>query len=211
MVAPSKQNTTRFFLLSSYLAGMIAVRGLGYQEFLYLTPFNLLLTLGLLVWNHEPRSRGLWQFILLAYLTGYFIEVAGVNTGAIFGVYQYGEVLGWKLWGAPLLIGVNWVLVVYTGNEVLNRWLGDRPLLVRTALGALIPVALDWLIEPVAIQYGMWQWEAGTPPLQNYLAWYAVSLFLSGAYQYWIGGALRNRAAPLILVLQILFFIILRV
>jgi hypothetical protein len=57
----------------------------------------------------------------------------------------------------------------------------------------------------------MWQWEAGTPPLQNYLAWYAVSLFLSGAYQTWIGGALRNQAAPLILVLQILFFIILRV
>ena len=210
MKSLSKQNITYFLLISSYLAGMTAVRVLGYSDFLYLTPFNLLLSLGLILWNHEPRDDGLWRFVALAYLTGYFVEVAGVGTGVIFGEYWYGEVLGWKLWGAPLLIGVNWIIVIYTGNELLNRWAEGWPLAARVVVAALIPVALDWLIEPVAVQYGMWYWSGGAPPIQNYISWYLVSLILSQAYQSWIVSGVRNAAAPLLLGLQVLFFLVLR-
>jgi putative membrane protein len=76
-------------------------------------------------------------------------------------------------------------------------------------VAALVPTLLDVIIEPVAIQTGMWHWYGGTPPLQNYLSWYAVSWLLSLAYQRWVGTKVRNPASPLLFILQVVFFLVL--
>src|SRR6478609_3641217 len=63
-----------------------------YQQ---LTPLNLLLTNLLLFLNHK---------------------------GLLFGEYAYGAGLGLKLWNVPLLIGLNWVMLVYCAGAVARNW-----------------------------------------------------------------------------------------
>lgn len=202
-----------FLLTSSYAAGAIAIPTGWIPWFIYLTPFHLCLSFALLLWNHHPAGqRGLWIYAALAFLAGFSAEVLGVATGFPFGDYVYGPVFGLQCWKVPLLIGVNWAMQVYLGNAVVNRLLPvSMSAWLRVALGALAPVAVDWLIEPVAIRYNMWQWAAGEPPLQNYIGWYGVSLLLSGFYHYCIGPSARNPVATLLMLLQIAFFLVLQI
>ena len=39
-------------------------------------------------------------------------EAIGVNTGLLFGTYEYGANLGFKIFGVPLIIGVNWTVLI---------------------------------------------------------------------------------------------------
>jgi putative membrane protein len=199
---------SRFLLVSSYAAGIVGIGLLNWPLFLQLTPFNLILSFGILYWNHIPADKRWWIFVTVAWATGYLVEVAGVSTGRLFGNYAYGNVLGWKVLETPLLIGINWAMLVYVGCDAVNRWVPDawsNP--ARIAISASLPVALDVCIEPVAIHTGMWHWFGSDPPLQNYVGWYVVSMFLSIVYHKTIGREHRNAVAPLLLLMQVVFFV----
>jgi putative membrane protein len=56
----------------------------------------------------------------------------GVHTGILFGNYKYGNALGLKLNDVPILIGINWFIVVYA--------CGMSALQLRTFLGRFLPV-----------------------------------------------------------------------
>ena len=91
----------------------------------------------------------------------------GVHTGFPFGSYSYGPVLGFQLFEVPLMIGVNWLLLVYmTGNlfreSIANDWLA-------AALSASVMVLLDIAIEPVAVALDFWTWEGDIIPLSNFI------------------------------------------
>lgn len=191
-----------------YAVGVGGILSPFREYFLSLTPLNLLLTLFMAV-NAEPlRKDGRWwTFGALAWLTGFFIEVAGVHTGVIFGHYWYGETLGFKVWEVPLMIGVNWLLLSYCAGETV-RVFNRLHIVVKAPLAAGIMVALDILIEPVAMQLDFWDWEGSVVPLQNYIAWYVVAAFLAFFYQR-LPQRPVNQVAVFALVLQFLFFIIL--
>ncbi len=175
--------------------------------FIKLVPFHLLLMLLLMIFTVNDKSADLIKFAIVVYLAGFFIEVIGVNTGLIFGYYTYGAALGIKLWAVPLLIGVNWLILVYSTGVFLvylnlkNRWL-------LSILGAGILLVMDFLIEPVAIRFDYWSWYGGIIPLQNYLGWYIFSFFL---FLFFSGLNFRkeNKAAVVLLFSQIAFFLVL--
>lgn len=180
--------------------------------FTAMTPLSLLLSWLLLCRLHPNWNSAGFYFMATAFVVGVGAELLGVNTGFPFGAYRYGAVLGPQILGTPLLIGVNWTLVTYCSNEVLNRLAPARtPAWVMLAGGALLPTLLDVLIEPVAIRLGFWSWAAGVPPLQNYAGWFGVSLLIGTAYRYWMPPTLRNPLSPLLLALQWLFFAVLQV
>lgn len=175
--------------------------------FISMTPLSLLLSYGLLWWNHPYSNAGSWIFGVLAFLIGYFSEVLGVNTGFPFGTYTYGTVLGPRLWNTPLLIGINWTIVTYTSNALITRIAPKGTRMGWLLLGgALLPTLLDILIEPVAIQLGFWSWAGGEPPLQNYAGWFVVSWLIAVAYRNWMPEGLRNPVSLWLLGLQWLFF-----
>ena len=205
-----KARLTVIVFVVTHLVGIGVVKGLGNSDFLLLTPLQLLTSFSLLIWNHEEKNAGLWLYLALAFLTGYFVEVAGVATGVIFGSYSYGEVLGPKLLDTPLLIGINWAMLVYAAN-ITAKWLlpSGFPMAGLTLIGGAIPVALDWFLEPVAIEYGMWSWEGGVPPLQNYIGWLVVSLLLSYLCQRLACGR-HNSVAPWLISAQFVFFMALQ-
>jgi len=191
--------------------------------FVQSTPANLLLMLALLVWTQQGKGRGFWLFFFVCFLAGMCVEIAGVHTGWLFGHYFYGNVLGYKILDTPLIIGVNWFVVVFCSGAAVELLatrlqpavLGSengkaRAILLKTIAGALLTVFFDWLMEPVAIQLHYWQWQpAGSIPLYNYFCWFMVSallllFFYRGAFNR------QNIFAVNLLVLQVVFFLLLR-
>ena len=60
--------------------------------------------------------------VLLGFLTGMITEILGVQWGWIFGNYQYGDALGYKVLGVPLLIGVNWALLTIITGAIAQQF-----------------------------------------------------------------------------------------
>lgn len=172
-----------------------------------LVPYHLLLMLIMLIISANDRSTGFWIFAMGVYLAGFLIEVIGVNTGLIFGSYTYGNTLGIKLWGTPLLIGVNWVILVYCTGIFIEQFKLSNRFLFST-IGALILLGIDILIEPVAIKFDYWTWIEGVIPIQNYLGWLVFSGFM-----IWVFSIMKfkkqNPAAIVLLIAQIVFFLVL--
>ena len=135
--------------------------------------------------------------------------MVGVNTGRIFGAYQYGPVLGFKLWNTPLSIGVNWLLLTYCSAMFVNQFADKKaPWLLKAVCATAIMVCLDVLIEPVAIKTGMWSWAGNVVPMQNYLGWYLSALPLQ-ILLFSVVKDHKNSVAVVVFILQIIFFAVL--
>ncbi|MDX5481347.1 MAG: carotenoid biosynthesis protein [Hymenobacteraceae bacterium] len=169
-----------------------------------LTPMNILLTNALLFGFHRQWNLNFLLFAAVVFAVGFLSEVVGVHTGLLFGTYSYGAALGIKLWEVPLLIGLNWLMLVYTTGHIANftqlHWA------IKALLGALLMVCLDFFIEPVAVRYDFWSWQGDRIPLSNFIGWFAVALMLQLYFQK--GNFFKlNRLAPYVYLVQLLFFI----
>lgn len=191
-------------LVAFYVSGIIGILSNSQTiDFLSLTPLNLLVNLVILLINHQNGNNKQWLLFLSIAIAGYFVEVIGVNTGLIFGSYVYETTLGWKIFGTPLMIGVNWILLTYVVVYAVAKKINST---LRIAfLSAIILVALDILIEPVAIKYDFWTWNQTTVPLRNYLAWFAISWVFCYAIAHFKVDS-ENKVAPYLLILQFIFF-----
>lgn len=189
-----------------YIVGLFGILLPLHADFILLTPLNLLVSMGLVLWHHGDWSRGTAYYLLVAYLVGFSAELLGIQTGLLFGDYAYGPVLGPKVWGTPLMIGVNWMMLGYCAGVVSNALLPGRTFWWRGLLAALLMVGLDVIIEPVAMAYDFWDWEGSTVPFSNYLGWFLVALPLELLFAYW-HKALRNKVGVALFLLQTLFFL----
>ncbi len=173
------------------------------EWFVYLTPMNLLITAGMIWIDTERSQRRAWPVALAVMLIGYTAEVVGVKTGVIFGEYSYGEVLGWKVLEVPPLIGVNWLIVIW-GAFALSHTIGVTQH-YRWLTTGIFAVGLDLIIEPVAIYFEFWTWESAKPPLQNYLAWFALAALLGLLFERY-PLVKKPRLGVVAFICQILFF-----
>lgn len=130
----------------------------------------------------EKKQFALW--FLLCYLLSFGLELAGVWTGHIFGAYTYGTGLGLKLLGVPLVIGLNWCVIIYAAVETLR--MKKVGLILNILLTSAWLVLFDIILEPVATGgLNYWSWAGGTVPLQNYLVWGLVG-FLFAVFYFWM-------------------------
>lgn len=189
-----------------YIVGLFGILLPIHSDFILLTPLNLLVSTGLVLWQHEHWTRATVLYLLVTYTVGFSAELLGVQTGLVFGDYVYGRVLGPKIWGTPLMIGVNWVMLGYCAGVLSNALLPGRTYWLRGLLAALLMVGLDLIIEPVAMAYGFWDWEGGAVPFSNYVGWFLVALPLELLFAYWHPG-LRNKVGVALFILQTLFFL----
>jgi len=81
-------------LIILYAVGIVGIKTGMFGDVLSLTPLNLLVSLALLLWNHEKWDGKFIAAIAIVAVAGFFVEVAGVQTGIIFGEYTYGKTLG---------------------------------------------------------------------------------------------------------------------
>ena len=170
-----------YFMLFMYASGVLAHLWPTVRPATAQTTDLLLLVIGggllIAVWQRYVQPR-FWVWVAIAYLLTFFAEVVGVATGAIFGEYAYGPTMRVQLFAVPLVIALNWVVLILAGNTLINK-LTTNPWLAATGAGIFIAV-YDYFIEPVAIKLDYWQWASGTDiPLQNYLAWAVIAILLS--------------------------------
>jgi putative membrane protein len=156
--------------------------------------------------THRPMPAiGIWIWLAICFILGWTAEFIGVHYKWLFGEYVYGDVLGPKIFGIPLIIGVNWILVVYGVCTTLNMLFLKTNRIMKAVIAAMVLVSLDFLIEPVAIKLDFWTWALGDPPTQNFIGWFCVGLIQTSLF-YLIVPLSENRLAPVLLLLQVLFF-----
>lgn len=148
-----------------------------------LTPYVLLGTGVLVIADsriYQDKQFSFW--IILTYILIFLIEIAGESTGLIFGSYNYGNVLGLRVFGVPLIIGFNWLMILLSSFALASSFsLSKRLLVILTPLFAVI---MDLLMEPVAVMLGFWKWENGIIPVQNYIAWFLISTAVASGLIY---------------------------
>lgn len=204
--------------------GLIGILFLDQSFFIKSTIFNLLLVFGLLVWTQNERPVNFYLFLIAVTLLGIGVEMVGVNTGTLFGQYHYGTVLGYRLLGVPLIIGINWFVIIYCCGISIHTFLmkiigfvtlnvSGRPLRLKALSviidGATLAVFFDWVMEPVAIKLGYWHWDgAGEVPVYNYLCWFIVSVIFLIFFQIFRVDK-QNKFAVNLFLIQIMFFLLL--
>lgn len=208
-----------------HLVGLGGILFGNREFFASVSSLNLLLMLALMIYSQEDRSGSFYLFAFVCFVTGMVVEVIGTSTGWLFGEYAYGKTLGFSVWNVPLIIGVNWFLVMYGCGSAIQHLMqkmaarlpADRQpsnkLLQTLAVvvdGATLAVLFDWVMEPVAISLGYWHWKgSGEIPLYNYVCWFLVSAFLLYVYRRLHFGK-TNKFAIHLLLIQLMFFLILR-
>lgn len=188
-----------------HLVGLVGLSIPATQSFfLKLVPYHLLLMMVIVFFTHDGTRTKLTLFFILLFVAGFAVEWIGVHTGLIFGNYSYGSVLGLKLNAVPLIIGVNWFLLIYATGVALQysrinySWL-------RIPVGAFILVLLDMLIEPVATRLGYWHWQGNIIPLKNYGCWFIISAALLLVFQI-MRFKKQSMVGVVLLVSQFIFF-----
>jgi uncharacterized membrane protein len=172
-----KNSASIFVIWLVTISGMIGIY-MGHMDwFISKTPMNQILGLLLLYWNFPPKNgMRSWIIWLIVYLIGMAVELIGVNTGLLFGTYYYGENLGIKVFGVPILIGINWVVLTFLTANISKRYIPNKWLAILC--GSVLMVALDFFIEPTAPIFDFWHWEGGTAPIKNFVDWFVVSFLL---------------------------------
>ncbi len=209
MIKRPAPSLTGIILIIYYVVGIAglsipATRAL----FTMLTPFSLLMSLAVLMFYHNGwKTKYVFVFALIAVL-GYLVEVAGVLTGDVFGAYTYGKTLGFKILDTPLMIGINWLMLIYCVHTILENTVW--PWWLKVVAGASMMVIYDVIMEPVAISLDMWSWGGGAIPLQNYVAWFGVSVVFLGILLL-TGVKTRNRLAAWLFGVQTGFFLVLNI
>jgi putative membrane protein len=156
---------------------------IGWQYVLKLTPLviGIITALVVLFWDINYMQR--LKASIVAILIGFTAEVIGVNTGLLFGEYQYSnQALGLKILGVPILVGIMWLLVSASAWQIallgnFNKWL-------TVILASAITVMFDLVLEQYATAYGLWTWQGGEIPLLNYVSWFFVSMLIFVCFKF---------------------------
>ncbi len=201
----TRENISIAIIWLFHLSGIIGILYGNSEWFISATPLNLSLNFALLLINCKGHK---WFFpmVVIGFLTGMITEILGVQWGWIFGDYQYGEALGYKIFGVPLLIGVNWSLLTIITAAIAQQFYQN--IFMRIIIGVGLMIFLDLLIEPIAPELDFWVFDGVEAPLQNYIGWAAVALFLQAVFHYFkisIVGWFPHQ----LYLLQIIFFTLL--
>jgi len=199
-------DTAKKFLKIFYMVGIIGL-SVSYTQkiFKLITPLTLLLVASILFAHHNKWKFKIILVFLFIFLASFFAEVAGVNSGEIFGVYQYGRTLGPKLLNTPIIIGINWLMLLYCTYIIASKL--KVHIILKLVLASFLMVLYDLILEPFAIMLDMWNWCEGKIPLQNYIAWFVLSFFFHTIF-YISRLKPENRLAGFIYLIQLFFFVI---
>jgi len=199
-----EQDKIRSFLMSYYIIGFAGfVIGPSYVIFRQLISFSILLSVILLLLYHKNWTSKFIITSIIIFTFGWLIELIGTKTGFPFGDYYYTRLLVPLIAGVPLILGLNWLFLVYC-SFIITSYIPAANT-VRALVGALLMTGYDLLLEPFAIHTGMWVWSAEKVPLTNYIAWFVAS-FIFIRLMYINKPEKQNRLGIFLFIYQAGFF-----
>ncbi len=209
-----------------HIVGIMGMIWIDRYWFASMTPLNLLLMFFLIIWSQPEKKRSFYIFVAISFLGGMISEVIGVRTGVLFGNYAYGSIMGLQVAGVPLIIGLNWFVVLYSALATVYYFMDHfkqkinlseessacSPISLKLIIsGAVLAVFFDWVMEPVAVILGFWTWAGeGLIPLLNYLSWFCISTIILSIFRIC---KLKpdNLFAVHLFLIQLMFFMLLRI
>lgn len=203
----SKINVSLGLIWLFHISGALGIIYGKAEWFIKTTPINLMISFILLLLNTEFNRKTLWV-LLSCYGVGLFAEIVGVRYGVLFGNYSYGATLGIHWQQVPLLIGINWCLLVIICGAIASTF--SNSLWKRAFIGTFLMLFLDLLIEPVAPALDFWTFEEGIAGVQNYVGWALVALPLQGLFAF-MNCKADSKFSFHLYFLQSLFFILLMI
>jgi bisanhydrobacterioruberin hydratase len=186
-------NSSKIILLILiHLIGFFGINSDYHLFFLNLSSLNLLVSAFIIFFNEKLPCK----LYLTLYLFFYGVEWLGVYSGWPFGTYFYAETFGVKVFEIPLIIGLNWLLLLHTSQEVATKFIESLSLKIfdlntrigvqqqfnsmfKASLVGTLMLAIDYLIEPRAAKLNYWHWLNDVIPMNNYLAWWLIGFFCS--------------------------------
>ncbi|MEO6489404.1 MAG: carotenoid biosynthesis protein [Ferruginibacter sp.] len=224
MKGVSKYQAATFIAILFHAIGIGGILFFDSEWVIRSTPINLLIMFILLIWTQPGKNKNFWLFFLTCFSIGLGAEITGVNTGFLFGDYKYGNVLGQQIKNVPLIIGLNWFIIIYccgisihmllaklTNPGSLAAMPGSKILKALSVIidGAMLAALFDWLMEPVAVKLNYWNWNTAAIPWFNYFCWFIISSLLLTVFQI-CKFEKKNKFAVNLLLVQLMFFMILR-
>ncbi len=189
------------------IAHAVGVFGIAYcinsPEVFALTWVFLLVSMAALLLFQQSYSWYQLPVALAIAAIGFVAEVVGVKTGLLFGDYSYGASLGIKMFDVPLIIGLNWLMLVYCSRAIVERYFSSA--LFRVVVGALLMVAYDFLVEIPAARLDMWSWRDGAPGVENFIGWFGVATVMHIIVEV-TDFRFRNWLAMPLFLIQFVFF-----
>ena len=197
-------NPGLIFLIMIHFFGAIGLVSPLREYFVLFTPFTLIISAIILFAQRFLINRNFIIFSLICFFGGFAAEFVGVHYGIIFGNYSYGPTLGYRVNGVPLIIGLNWLIIIYSAGVITSTL--KIPVWAKILLGATMTTLLDVFIEPVAIEYNFWQWENGTIPFSNYLGWFMISGIMLTCF-HWLKIRSVSKIPLYFYTIQLIFFL----
>lgn len=163
------------------VSGIIGISSENSEWFLSLTPLNLILTFAIMFINISEINMKVIVALSIPFLLGFITEALGVNYGLIYGSYAYGDNLGFKVAGVPLLICINWAVLTAITADIAMHF--SKNMWVSALIGSVLMTGLDLIIEVSAPRFDYWEFNNGIVPLQNYIGWLGTAFLAHLAYQ----------------------------
>lgn len=177
--------------------------------FISLIPAIILLSLFICLFFHRPKydKRTLTVFLLVTILA-FMVEAIGVNSGFLFGEYSYGHSLGPRLSGTPLLIGLNWLFLVYCTAAISENINGRK--IIKIVAASSLMLVYDLFLEISAPFLNMWSFDEGRIPVRNFVSWFLFAVLFHSLLKIF-RVRIINTPAKWIFSIQLLFFILLAI
>jgi putative membrane protein len=102
------------------------------------------------------------------------------------------------------MIGINWLLLVYCTSIIVNSFRISSTVKILSA--SVLMVIYDLVLEQIAPQLEMWEFEGGTAPVRNYVFWLIIAVFFQLILKL-SGIKSENRLAAFVFSLQLAFFL----
>ena len=178
----NKKNISIFIIWLVHISGLLGMVFYDLDFFAGYTSINLFLMSIILFANIKLNNKNQIFSLLLIFLIGMFSEFIGVNYGLIFGEYIYGNNLGFKLFGVPFLIGLNWVLLTVICANIASILIKNNSIIQIIILGTLLMLFMDFVMEPIAPKLDLWKFKNLVVPTSNYIGWLIISILTQTIY-----------------------------
>ena len=173
------------------------------EIFTDITAITLLLSIGVVFSFHKKWTAKTLVCFAAIIVAAFILEMLGVSTGKLFGTYQYDQSLGLKLFDTPLIIGLNWLFLVYASHDIAGHITQNS--LFKIICGAGLMVLYDLVLELVAPIMKMWHFDSFYPPLSNFVTWFVVALIFHSLVEF-AKIKTDNRPARFLFWIQMGFF-----
>jgi len=163
-----------FFVWLINISGFFGLLSDQKDFFLIMSPLAILITFILLILNYDFKQKGFITALISIITIGFLVEFLGVNYDLFFGSYEYGNNLGYKIGGVPIIMSVNWLVLIFLAGSFTEKII-PNPLPLKVLFAALLMVFLDIFLEICAPKLDYWKFNEEVVPISNYNSWFIIS------------------------------------